>query len=511
MTSKPPNIILIVLDTVGAKHLSLYGYQRRTTPNLERIAEECMVYNRCFAPACWTIPSHASMFTGLYPSQHGAYEGSFMLNDNVQHLSAVLKMAGYRTLGISSNGLVGPGSGLLLDFDYFKDFGDGAFKRLLGTNPQDMDAKVNAFRQQLRKGIGLRELTGIYLKYLMETRQVMTGVKMAGSILQNEINKVINPTPSSKSSKFSEATVSLCRQIIDEHGGKGNEPFLLFINLLEAHEKYRPPLRWRKFSHWHDRQTVGIGRFYGMDESSRKAKILAKYRNLYDDEICYTDDIVSRIWELFKKSDIFNNTVFIITSDHGEHLGEKGHYSHMLSLYNELLWVPLLIRYPRDFRLKGADDRLLSLTDIYSTILDLIGSPLPRPLTSFSLLNHAQRELAVAQILYPEWFRVQLEAKQQVCEDRGVKFSPPVFAVITAGGLKIIMNRDESLQAYDLRQNMDEENDLIPGAAPEVRENFREMIAELKKETGFLDISEVISNMQNNISPLQNNISPEGI
>ena len=124
MKKKLPNIILIVLDTVGAKHMSLYGYHRRTTPNLERIAEECTVYNCCFAPSCWTIPSHASMFTGLYPSQHGAHEGNYFIDENVQHLVKVLKNSGYRTFGISSNGLVSPTTGLCPGFDYFKDFGD---------------------------------------------------------------------------------------------------------------------------------------------------------------------------------------------------------------------------------------------------------------------------------------------------------------------------------------------------------------------------------------------------
>ena len=94
------------MDTAGAKHMSLYGYPRPTTPNLERLAGDCTVYNRCFSPACWTIPAHASMFTGLYPSQHGAHEGHIVLSDNIQHLVPVLKMAGYRTYGISQNLLV---------------------------------------------------------------------------------------------------------------------------------------------------------------------------------------------------------------------------------------------------------------------------------------------------------------------------------------------------------------------------------------------------------------------
>ena len=123
MSSKLPYIILMVLDTVGAKHLSLYGYKRPTTPNLERIAKECTVYTRCFSPACWTVPSHASMFTGLHPSQHGAFESRFLLRDNLPHLVPALKDFGYDTIGISTNSLVSPASGICQDFDEFHDLG----------------------------------------------------------------------------------------------------------------------------------------------------------------------------------------------------------------------------------------------------------------------------------------------------------------------------------------------------------------------------------------------------
>ncbi|MBW2135836.1 MAG: sulfatase-like hydrolase/transferase, partial [Deltaproteobacteria bacterium] len=70
MSNNLPNIIMIVMDTVGAKHMSLYGYHRRTTPNLEEIAKESTFYSRCYAPGNWTLSSHASLFTGLYPSEH---------------------------------------------------------------------------------------------------------------------------------------------------------------------------------------------------------------------------------------------------------------------------------------------------------------------------------------------------------------------------------------------------------------------------------------------------------
>jgi arylsulfatase A-like enzyme len=110
------------MDTAGAKHMSLYGYHRRTTPNLERIAEECTVCTRCFAPSCWTIPSHASLLTGFFPSQHGAHEANRSLTEKVHHFVSICKSLGYRTFGISSNDLISTVTGICQGFDYFTYF-----------------------------------------------------------------------------------------------------------------------------------------------------------------------------------------------------------------------------------------------------------------------------------------------------------------------------------------------------------------------------------------------------
>ena len=102
-----PNIILIICDTLSAKHMSLYAYERRTTPNLERLVEEGFtVYTRCFAPAPWTNPSHASLFTGLYPSEHGIDGVKSQIGMNTITLPWILKEIGYKTIGISNNLLI---------------------------------------------------------------------------------------------------------------------------------------------------------------------------------------------------------------------------------------------------------------------------------------------------------------------------------------------------------------------------------------------------------------------
>ncbi len=487
MSKKLPNIILMVLDTVGAKHLSLYGYHRPTTPNLEKIAQECSVYTRCFAPACWTVPSHASMFTGLYPSQHGAFENSYLLRDNLPHLVPILKASGYRTCGISTNSLVSPASGLCPDFDEFHDLGFQDRSRILagleGFGHQEAAGEGN-LAARLKKAVSSKSALNILLHYLWETGRVAEVSKASGEMVSKQVAKWLWPRPIDNATPYTRKTEALIQELVQRQAS-ADSPFFLFVNILQAHQNYCPPLRWRHFSLWHDRATASPQKFYHQTESPALANLVSKYGNLYDDEIRYLDAVIGRLWELFQSASFFEDTVVIITSDHGEHFGERGHYTHILSLYNELLWVPLIIRFPRGLTLPGVDRRLVSLNDLYATILDLVDSPLPRPQTSNSLLGSRQRELAIAQCVYPEMWQVYLSAKQKFGQCQGEIYSPPIFTVMTDGGLKLIGKRNGGLEVYDLRESLVEERDLAPNLTPEALENYRHLLEALKAETGF--------------------------
>ncbi len=486
MRATMPNIILMVLDTVGAKHLSLYGYQRPTTPNLERIAQESTVYNRCFAPACWTVPSHASMFTGLYPSQHGAFEGTFLLRDNLPHLVPALRALGYATIGISTNSLVSPASGLCQDFEEFHDLGARDRSRILaGLQGADhLEGGQGNLSARLRKAISSSHALKDIWRYLWETGEAGEVLKTSLSLVGKQAAKWLSPGPIDNATPFTEKTVALTDEILRRRTGAGS-PFFLFVNFLQAHQNYCPPITRRRFSGWGDRVGVSPQKFYFQEASPELARLVATYGNLYDDEILYLDAVLGRIWNLLRDSSLLENTVVIITSDHGEHLGEKGHYTHILSLYNELLWVPLLVHFPRHLASPGLDPRLVSLTDLYATILDAVDSPLPRPETSCSLLAPPQREMAIAQCVYPEMWQKYLEPKQAQAASRGEGFSPPVFAVVTDAGLKLIEKRDGSLEAYDLQENLIENQDLSTALSPETLNTYRVLLEALKTETGF--------------------------
>ena len=499
---KLPNIILIVMDTMGAKRMSLFGYQRKTTPHLEQIAEKCQVYNRCFAPSSWTIPSHASMFTGLYPSQHGAHEGNLHLSENFQHLVPALKMAGYRTLGISSNLLVCPATGLCRDFDELTVFGEhkgfGPFAHALFP---DLKKAGDRIITRITKAGSHKERLEIVIKYFIETGNFKEGIKDLALIARHLANKVMNPNTLQKSSIYTKNTVKMLQSTLKNHlSSRNGQPFFLFINFLENHELYKPPLGIRRFSKWYHRQYRRTSSVYNSTNQSIVKNINDLHINLYDDETLFLDQVIFQIWNMIKQSPVFNDTMFIITSDHGEHFGEKGLYAHSFSLYNELIWVPLLIKFPEALRKKGFTDELASLNDLFATILDLIDSPLPRSTTSLSLLNGAKRDFALSQLINPYFWSGEFKAKEASSRREGSSFIPPRMAVITAEGKKIIEKDDGSLELYDLTRDMEEAKDLAADLSPEAQNDLVKLLAYLKEETGFneavekLDVNKTADN-----------------
>ena len=112
-----PNIVLIVMDAARASSLSCYGYRRPTTPNLERFADRCVVYEKAISPAGWSLPSHASLFTGLYPSRHGAHDEHKYLRPECPTMAEVLKALGYHTVAFCHNAYVGYPTGLHRGFE----------------------------------------------------------------------------------------------------------------------------------------------------------------------------------------------------------------------------------------------------------------------------------------------------------------------------------------------------------------------------------------------------------
>lgn len=385
----PPNVVLIVLDTARADHVSFNGYARVTTPNLDRLAHDAVVYTQAHSVAPWTLPSHMSMFTGQLPGEHGAtwrafaepagmqlqdiLSRSFTLADPQQMLTVQLKALGYRTAAFSSNVWVAERTGFGEGFDAFHELwqADDDYREVFKWLPP-----------------GVRERDFVPADY-STLSEFDTGD--AGLVLREHARHV-------------------------QEAGRSDAPFFLFFNFIDPHYPYSPPMSWRHA--WSDDRDLGerIAQFE-FSELAMQAGLqpvdVARFVPFYDAEMNYADAAVGRLLESLRERGVYDNSLIIVTSDHGEHLGEHGHFSHQFSMQEELLHVPLLIKYPAGHD-KGmvVDNPLVSNLDVYETILAFADpARTQRPLTtrsqSLADMTRFSRDFLIAEYYYsPPYLRI---------------------------------------------------------------------------------------------------------
>ena len=322
-----PNIILITLDTVRADHLSLYGYARRTTPSLEMWARKGVVFENAIAPSSWTLPSHASIFTGLLPHQHGA--DSFRpLDPNWWTLSDVLTSRGYETAGFTSN------------LDY------GGIGWGLGNGFELYDDDSGTVRHNLRS------------------------LLLGGAILQHLYAKYVRPELMDRR----DAT-QINRDVLHWYHHRSDRPFYLFINYYDVHDPYLVPAhhasRFGDVSPWAIARVISA-----IDMENNPLHVSAddqeRFITGYDNCLAFLDASVGELLDSLSRLPGWENTIVIITSDHGEGLGEHGSYGHGSNLYREVLHVPLMIlgpKIPAGIRISS----LVSLQELFETVLQLAG------------------------------------------------------------------------------------------------------------------------------------------
>lgn len=324
-TTNLPNILLIVLDCVRADHLSCYGYGRETSPNIDRIAEQGVIYNQAISPSPWTLPSHASLFTGTYVSRHRTDLDNRYLDRSFITLAEVLKQRGYNTVGLSSNAWVSRETGLDRGFDLYYN---------MNRPPYESGRKLKAYQKCANY---------IYWNYLYKRYDY--GARNINNLLR----------------KFFK---SYSRQ----------SPFFIFINYLEAHLKYEPP---RKFRHSflrksEDKYVPQDAWAYLVGAVGMTEEDFYILKALYDAEIRYMDFRVGEIIELLEKAGILDHTMIIITADHGENIGDHGLMDHQFSLHDSLSHVPLIIRYPDIFPRGLRIQSQVQSVDLFSTLCDIL-------------------------------------------------------------------------------------------------------------------------------------------
>jgi arylsulfatase A-like enzyme len=337
------NVLLITMDTVRADHLSIYGYQRDTTPYLRDFARRATVYRRMIATADYTLPTHASIFTGLYPSWHGAYAtpteypDGRPLGSNRVTLAKVLESNGYRTSAVVAN------YGFL-----HRSFGlDQGFDAYLSPMPALSDSR-SYLRELFGRFLALAGMSGVY----------------QDSVRASDINR---------------------RAFAFLEDAKSGHPFLLFLNYMDAHSPYTPPSPF-------DKRFPGKNRYYlppRYKELKQMERLDVAERNhlisQYDGGIAYLDKEIGSLLNRLRDLGLYENTLIVITADHGEAFGEKNQFSHGNGRLDQAnVHVPLIVKYPGQDRAEQSD-ALASEIDLMPTVLDIAGIAPPSGLQGRTL------------------------------------------------------------------------------------------------------------------------------
>jgi arylsulfatase A-like enzyme len=378
------NVVFVVMDTVRKDRLSVYGYDEPTSPALEAVAEESTVFEQAVAPAPWTLPVHASLFTGLYPSEHGASQERPYL-EGATTLAETLGAAGYDTACYSSNAWITPYTGLTDGFDDQDNF----FEVLPGDL---LSGPLARAWRTLNDHDRLRAVADKLVELGNTAHEYLAGGGREDSKTPQAIDRAIG--------------------FIDDAG----DNWFVFCNLMDAHLPYHPPERYaEEFAPGVDSTAVcQNSKEYNAGAREIDDDEWAAIRGLYDAEIRHIDAELARLWNWLQVNDHWEDTLIIVCADHGELHGEHDLYGHEFCIYDPLVNVPLLVKHPE----LEADSRTdqVELLDLYHTVLDHAGVPAEDatvPLEGArSLLDDEYRTFDGAEHAYVEYYRPVVELNQ---------------------------------------------------------------------------------------------------
>jgi len=427
-----PNLVVIVWDTCRTDRLSAYGCAVPTTPRLDEFARDAVKFQRAYAPAPWTPPSHASLFTGLLPSHHGLTQRESAEGGRVQVglplLAETLAAGGYETVGFTCNASISRATGL-----------DRGFRAM---HPLYLGEPV--------KGSGAKALRAVG-EWLAERR----GDREARE-----------------------------------------RPLFLFVNLMDAHIPRSPTAESVAAVRGEGIADADLARAAAISERDafvhslglrrQDEATLAAGRTLYDAACRDLDAATGGILDLLREEGLLEGALVAITADHGEALGEHGELGHRMSVYDPLLHIPLLVRWPG--RLDGgrSEAAQVRLQDLYPTLLEAAGVAMPpangrdavsllrQPIAGRPSVSAFQRALVTPDQLRallpgePESVVGLLDLTYLAAQDASA--SPPLKYIRVVGGGEGAAPAPEREELYDLAADPGETRNLLaPGGPPGAR------------------------------------------
>jgi len=436
-----PDIILLCLDSARPDRFSCYGYPRKTTPNMDRLARESLLFTQAISPAAWTIPSHASLFTGLYPCHHGAVDDR-LSSDSGPTLAEALSEAGYATIAVSPNPWLSRKGGLLRGFE-----------RVLEMSP--FGGKRSLRRGLRRKTAELATVLGLKAQWLYcEAKQV------------------------------SAAAIRAIREV--------EQPCFLYVNFMDTHAPYLPPLRWAASSlsvpdaavaRWRIYRIIREGAYDVVNQEH--PDLLPKVSRLYDSRLAAFDADVASFLDWLLARERARPSVLILFSDHGEGLGEHGLMNHLGSLYDEMLRIVLMIRWSGELPAGAQVAAQVQLTDIMPSLLRVLG--LKAPHLAAPLYQDRPNPFAPDSLGSREWPAYAEYTMPSIVErwkQDGKRYHyarlEPSLRAVRSHGHKYVVGSDGSRELYDIAADPAEQHNLLQLAqTPATADTLRQMEAAL--------------------------------
>ena len=353
--SSDPDVVVLIIDALRADHLSAYGYDRPTSPFLDELAAGGVLFERAISASPYSLPSHASMLSGLFPSEHGVEWLEFKVFQDADYpsIAEAMQERGYRTGAFSANTFwftreQGFGRGFIRFEDFYQSVPDMAYRTVFGNN--------------------------------------LTTVKMLLGFDQVPARQWASDVTS---------------RVLAWARRDGEHPLLAVINYFDVHAPYTPPQPYRgRFS---EEDAPGGTLNWLMDRRGDLQLTPAERQSEidgYDGAIAYVDDQIRRLWEGLREARPGRELIVVVTSDHGEAFGEHGGYLHARSLYREELHIPLILHgpgVPAGVRIS----RPVTHAAIPATVLDLVSDGPTQTFGARSLVDLWAQPTEQARWAYP--------------------------------------------------------------------------------------------------------------
>ncbi len=441
-----PNVLFIVVDTLRADHLSAFGYARSTSPNIDRMASQGVLFQNAVSTSSWTFPSHASLLTGRYQYEHGMDKirrmsvlgGDEVSLNGLPTLGEALMQKGYRTGAFSANRTyftrdLGFGPGFIHFEDYFHSPSDMFVRTLYGRE------FARIYLKRSDRSLVKRILRTLRFDSLLDQGAEGSG-SYGGAFGLRKRADVIN------------------REVIDWVGRDRQRPFFAFLNYFDVHDPYGGPRGYAKPS-WPQQTNV----------------------DAYDDGVKYVDDYIGRLMDELDRRGLAKNTLVVITGDHGESLGQHHLRTHGKALYWELIHVPLVVWYPGHVPAGMRVEVPVTNSALPATIMELLGEEgpgtFPGPPLSALWKNPATQSAWPDALSEVAKHNIVTNESKAVGELVATTADGPMKSVVSAGW-HLIIHKELGDQLYDWVHDPAELNNLI--YTPQGQQVARELNAQLE-------------------------------